>query len=126
MNSLSVGNDIVENQRIAELYKKHGEKFLERVYSKDEIRYCLSKKDPIPYLSGRFACKESFIKAIDAGDNVILDMKEIELQGTKHGKKNLRLFGKSEQLFFEKGYTASSVSISHSQHYATAIVILYK
>ncbi len=126
MNSISVGNDIVENKRIADLYQRYGEKFLERVYSKVEIEYCLSKKNPIPYLSARFACKESFIKAIDAGNNVTLDMREIELSGTHHGKKDLQLFGKAKQFFMDKGYTSSSVSISHCQEYATAIVILYK
>ncbi|MCB1189802.1 MAG: holo-ACP synthase [Leptospiraceae bacterium] len=126
MNSISVGNDIVENKRIAELYQKYGERFLERVYSKIEIEYCLGKKDPIPYLSGRFACKESFIKAIDAGDNVMLDMREIELSGIHHGKKKLQLYGRAKELFLEKGYTSSTVSISHCGAYATAIVILCK
>ena len=61
---LSVGNDIVENGRIKDTFDKFGERFLEKVFSKDEVEYCLSKKNAIPHLSARFACKEAFIKAI--------------------------------------------------------------
>ncbi|MBP7283251.1 MAG: holo-ACP synthase [Leptospiraceae bacterium] len=122
---LSVGNDIVENSRIRESYEKFGERFLGRVFSEEEVSYCLSKKDPIPHLSARFACKEAFIKAIELENGKVLEMKEIELSGNFFGKKNLALHGKAKELFLQKGYTEISVSISHTDTYSTAVVILY-
>ena len=122
---LSVGNDIVENGRIKDTFDKFGERFLEKVFSKDEMEYCLSKKNPIPHLSARFACKEAFIKAIELENGKTLEMKEIELSGNFFGKKNLALHGKARELFLQKGYNEISVSISHTDEYATAVVILY-
>ncbi|HRG47642.1 MAG: holo-ACP synthase [Leptospiraceae bacterium] len=122
---LSVGNDIVENGRIKDTFDKFGERFLEKVFSKDEVEYCLSKKNPIPHLSARFACKEAFIKAIELENGKALEMKEIELSGNFFGKKNLALHGKARELFLQKGYNEISVSISHTDEYATAVVILY-
>ncbi|RHX87399.1 holo-ACP synthase [Leptospira stimsonii] len=123
---ISVGNDIVENSRIRELLEKHGDRFLKRVFSESEREYCTNRKDPIPHLSGRFCVKEAFIKAIEPGDKVILDMREIELFGKEFGKKELVLHGKSKELFLTKGYSGCSVSISHAENYSTAIVVLYR
>lgn len=122
---LSVGNDIVENHRIKETLDKFGDKFLERIYSIDEVTYCLSMKNPIPHLSARFACKEAFIKAVELEKGVVLEMKEIELCGNFFGKKNLALHGKAKEIFFQKGYSEISVSISHTDNYSTAVVVLY-
>ncbi|MEI1280290.1 holo-ACP synthase [Leptospira venezuelensis] len=123
---ITIGNDIVENSRIRDLLDKHGERFLKRVFSETEIAYCSGRKDPVPHLSGRFCVKEAFIKAIEPGDKVILDMREIELFGKDFGKKELVLHGKSKELFLEKGYSGVSVSISHAENYSTAVVVLYK
>ncbi|EKR17658.1 holo-ACP synthase [Leptospira interrogans] len=123
---ISVGNDIVENSRIRDLLEKHGDRFLKRVFSESEREYCSNRKDPIPHLSGRFCVKEAFIKAIEPGDHVILDMREIELFGKEFGKKELVLHGKSKELFLAKGYSGCSVSISHAENYSTAVVVLYK
>lgn len=123
---LSVGNDIVENQRIRETFEKFGEKFLEKVFTKEEREYCLKKPDPVPHLAARFSCKEAFIKAIELENGKNLDMKSIELSGNFFGKKNLALHDKALELFIEKGYTDISVSISHTESYSTAVVILYR
>jgi holo-[acyl-carrier protein] synthase len=125
MNKLSVGNDIVENYRIREALEKFGERFLKRVFTSMEREYCFSKKDPIPFLAARFACKEAFIKAMCLGKGEILEFSEIELYGKEFGKKEIVLHGKAKELFTNSGYERISVSISHSEDYATAIVILY-
>jgi holo-[acyl-carrier protein] synthase len=124
--NLSVGNDIIETHRIRDVYSKFGERFLKKIFTIDEIAYCISKPDPIPFLSARFACKEAYIKAIELEDGQALDFREIELAGKNFGKKNLALHGKSKELFLKKGYTDISVSISHTENFASAIVILYK
>jgi holo-[acyl-carrier protein] synthase len=123
---ISVGNDIIENSRIKEALDKFGDKFLERVFTEEEKEYCLSKKDPVPYLGARFACKEAFVKALELEKGISIDFKEIELKGNFFGKKNLALSGMAEELFKEKGFDEITVSISHVKEISTAIVILYK
>lgn len=124
--NISVGNDIVENYRIKEAFDKFGDKFLKKVFTHEEIEYALSKPNPIPFLSGRFACKEAFIKAVCLENGKTLDLREIELKGNFFGKKNIALSGKSKELFIEKGFDEISVSISHTDNFATAVVILFK
>ncbi|EMM81105.1 4'-phosphopantetheinyl transferase family protein [Leptospira interrogans str. 2006001854] len=99
---ISVGNDIVENSRIRDLLEKHGDRFLKRVFSESEREYCSNRKDPIPHLSGRFCVKEAFIKAIEPGDHVILDMREIELFGKEFGKKNWYCMENPKNCFLPK------------------------
>ncbi|MCE9500492.1 MAG: holo-ACP synthase [Leptospira sp.] len=111
---ISVGNDIVDNARIKRALTRYGKKFLTRIYSETEIEYCMCKVDPVPYLGGRFACKESFVKAIGLGKNEVIDLREIELFGTEFGKKKLVIHGKAKELFQSKGFDSISVSISHA------------
>jgi len=123
--SFSIGNDIVENERIQGLYELHKDRFLKRIFTQDEIQYCEKHKDPIPFLAGRFALKEAVIKALGLPPGVVLDWKEIELQGNEFGKKRLVIHGKALQCFQERGFTQSTVSISHADKYSTAVVLLY-
>lgn len=79
-----IGTDIVENKRIKEAYEKHGEKFLERVYTEREIEYCFRKKEFLPCLSARFAAKEATIKAYYQAFKKTLTFKQIEILGYKN------------------------------------------
>ena len=60
---LGLGTDLCENTRIGHLYQKFGHKFLERIFSKEEIEYCCSKRDPIPHLTAPICSKRSFYKS---------------------------------------------------------------
>jgi holo-[acyl-carrier protein] synthase len=122
---ISVGNDIVENHRIGEAYSHHKDRFLKRVFTDGEIDYCLSKGNPVPFLAARFACKEAFIKAVGLEPGEVIDFREVELKGSSFGKKRLAISGKAEKKFQEKGFKEMSVSISHSDSYSTAVVVLY-
>ncbi|MBE7411996.1 MAG: holo-ACP synthase [Leptospiraceae bacterium] len=126
LEKISVGNDIVDNARIRTLLKKFGDRFLHRIFSESEIEYCMQKADPVPFLSGRFACKEAFIKAIQLDKHEVLDLREIELFGRDSGKKKLVIHGRSKEMFHNKGFDSISVSISHVKEYSTAIVVLYR
>jgi len=59
-----VGIDIVAVKRLRDAHEKWGMRFFERIYTRKEIDYCFSKKDPFPSLAVRFAAKEAVIKAI--------------------------------------------------------------
>ena len=59
---LGTGIDIIEVERIDASYKKFGERFLNRILHPAEIEYCLSHKNPAPFLAARFAAKEAISK----------------------------------------------------------------
>ena len=67
MKIFGIGTDIVNIDRIKRSIKKHGNKFINKIFSKNEILYCMNKKNPIPYYAKRFAAKEAFSKALGTG-----------------------------------------------------------
>lgn len=124
ITNISLGTDIVENERIKEGLERFGEKILLKLFSEDEIEYCSKKKDPSPYFAARFAAKEAFIKALKLERGQVIDMKEIELSGREFGKKTLVIHGKAKELFLSKGFRRIESSVSHSEHYSVAQVLL--
>ena len=60
----SVGTEIVETVRIAKMIETHGEQFLERVYTPDEIEYCVQSADAPQHFATRWAAKEAIMKAL--------------------------------------------------------------
>ncbi len=121
---LGIGTDIIENERIAGVYERRGERFLKRVFSEQEIEYALSHEDPVPYLAARFAVKEAAIKALNLRETVGLSMLDVEVAGKAFGKKHLVLKGPARRIADEMGANKFHISISHTHTMSMAIVIL--
>lgn len=115
-----IGNDIIETERVKNLYEKYGDKFKKRVYTNKEIEYC-EKKNTNKYQSyaGRFAAKEAIFKAISTGldDKYSVNWTDIEIMNYENGKPYVNL--KSIDFISE-----IDVSISHVKDYAIATVIV--
>ncbi len=121
---VGLGSDIVENERIEELYNKHKEKFLKRIFTKNEIDYALGHSNPIPYLASRFAVKEATVKALNLQGFSGFSWKDIEVCGKNFGKKTLSFHRKALELTREKKVTNQQISLSHCDHFSMAVVIL--
>ncbi len=110
------GIDIVEIERVRNAVKRHGDRFLHRIYTDSEISYCRKfNKLRFPELSVRFAAKEAFSKAIGTG-MVGISWKQIEVCNDKKGKPYLKVKGKVQK--------SAHITLSHSQQYAVASVII--
>ena len=64
---LGIGIDIIEVARIRSSFEKFGERFVNRILLPDEIAYCLSHKNPAPFIAARFTAKEAISKAYGTG-----------------------------------------------------------
>ena len=64
---LGTGIDLIEVARIASSFERFGERFVNRVLLPNEIAYCLSHKNPAPFLAAQFAAKEAISKAFGTG-----------------------------------------------------------
>lgn len=111
---LGTGIDIIEVERVKKIAEKTP-RFLEKIFTPDEIDYCLKKKNKYQHLAARFAAKEAFFKAIGRRIN----WTDVELTNLSSGKPELKIKNK-ERFRVEKAY----VSISHLKDYAVAAVIL--
>ncbi len=105
----NVGIDIEEVERFSNMPYEQKKSFYEKIFSYDEIKYCMSKSNPYPHFTARFCAKEATIKALD---NKKLNMSEIEVE-MKESKPVLKLpFSHN-----------ASISLSHTKKFATAFVL---
>lgn len=116
-----VGTDIIEIDRIKEAIARHGNRFLDRLFTEKEIAYCQRYKDPIPHFAGRFAAKEAVLKAFGTGLNREMTWKEIEILNDKQGKPEVQL---SVRLQGVLSIDHIFLSISHCDAYATSTAIV--
>ena len=117
------GIDIVEVVRIADSLGK-GDHFRRLVFSEEEIAYCEKQGKKFESYAGRFAAKEAFLKALGTGWRGELEFHDLIFMNDEWGKPFLVLKGKSKAALEAYAHCKVHVSISHTTHYATAIVII--
>ena len=125
---LQQGIDLVEIKRISKVYEKFGFSFLIKILSKDELKIIPThKKKRIDFISGRFAAKEAFVKALGIGFRNRLTFKRISIVNDKYGKPEILLEKNLNELFKKKVKDVNiSISISHEKKYCIASVILFE
>jgi holo-[acyl-carrier protein] synthase len=127
MNGLTIkiGTDICSVQRVAKTYARFGQRFADRILTKAEQEYVLSKPMHVATrLAARFAAKEAMSKVLGTGWNGI-GWKEIEVKRQPSGEPWLLLHGRAAAMAERRGLTNFEVSLSHEREYATAFVIGY-
>ncbi|MEW6109340.1 MAG: holo-ACP synthase [Nitrospirota bacterium] len=117
-----IGIDIVKIERMKAAVEKWGAKFLERVFTENEISYCYEKKEPYLSLSVRFAAKEALIKAI--GSEIPVSFKDIEVMNYGSGRPFIRVRGSLEAFFKERSVKSIHLSLSHEREYGVACVVI--
>jgi holo-[acyl-carrier protein] synthase len=117
---LKTGVDLIEISRVQEVVSRHGKHYLERVYTPAELEQCGVRAES---LAGRFAAKEATAKALGCGIGDV-EWKEIEILGDEQRAPVLHLHGKAAQKADELGLSSWSVSLSHSQSHAVAVVVM--
>lgn len=119
-----IGIDIVKIDRMREVVQKWRDKFLNRVFTENEISYCYEKKDPYLSLSVRFAAKEALIKAI--GARAAIPLTDIEVVNYNSGMPSIKAKGKLENFFLDNSVRQAHLSMSHEKEFGIACVVLEK
>ncbi len=117
--NLAAGVDLLEIDRLQRAVSVYGERFLRRIFTARELA---ERAHRIESLAARFAAKEAVAKALGCGIGQI-GWKEIEILNAPSGAPHVILHGNAERLAKEQGLTEWSVSLSHSQSHAIALVI---
>jgi len=119
-----IGVDIIKIERMRSAVEKWGRRFLERIFTEDEIRYCYERKEPYLSLAVRFAAKEALIKAI--GAEVFVPLTDIEVTNNSDGMPAIRARGKLKDFIKDKSITHCHLSLSHEKEFGIAFVVLEK
>ena len=117
------GVDIVEIDRIRSAVTKYGKKFLSRIFTPHEIKYCTAfNKLKYPELSVRFAAKEAVFKALSQPGHY-LSWQNVEILSAEDGRPMLILSGEALKRAEERGFKSLEISLSHSRENAVAVVM---
>ncbi len=123
-----VGVDIVKIKRIGSAVDRWGRRFLERVFTAEEIDSCYGKAEPYASLAVRFAAKEAVMKASGlAGGKTRGGMKisfrDIEIVNQASGAPAIRKTGKLEAALAAAGIKDIHLSLSHEKEYGVAMAV---
>ena len=122
---ISCGTDIIEIERIKDSIEETNNKFLNRVYTEKEIKYCENKKTQrYQHYAARFAAKEAVFKAISIKleDKYSICWKDIEIMNDSQGRPSVTLQGN-----IQKNIEQIDISLSHCKEYAIAnVVVVWK
>lgn len=123
MRIIGLGTDITETERVGRMIERHGELFLNRVYTDDEVRYCRDRKQFIQHYAGRWAAKEAVMKTLGTGWAKGVGWRDIEVVSQKSGAPLIAIHGGAKSVADELGIVQILITISHCRAYATATAI---
>src|SRR5436305_4394561 len=120
---IGLGIDATDIHRIAATIERHGDRFVQRIFTEGEVAYCTRRRVPSIHFAGRFAAKEAAMKALGTGHSQGVLWRDVEV--VRHGgPPQLRLHGGAARRFAAMGATSSLLTITHSDDLAMAQVML--
>lgn len=123
MNILGIGTDIIEVVRIGKMIQRHGEVFLNRVFTEDEVRYCQRRREYTQHYAGRWAAKEAVMKTLGTGFSRGVGWRDVEVCSSRSGQPSIVLRGGAREFARQLGISDILITISHCRAYATATAI---
>jgi holo-[acyl-carrier protein] synthase len=121
---VGTGIDIAEVPRIRRSIERFGDRFLLRVFTPGEIRYCDSKANRFERYAARFAAKEAAMKALGTGWNHGVRWRDCEVARLPGGRPTIVFHGKAAEFAARLGMKNSALSLTHTAAQAMAQVIL--
>ena len=121
---LNIGVDVIEVDRVTQVYERQKERFLKRVFTQEEQDYCLSKSNPFPHLAARFAAKEAVSKAFSTGIGKLFSWTSCSIYHGTRMQPLVRLDEKGQALLKALGASEVRISLSHTKTTAVAVAVL--
>jgi holo-[acyl-carrier protein] synthase len=119
MPSLRTGVDLIDIDRFTHAYLRFDQRFLKRLFTPSELA---ENGDNMASLAARFAAKEAVAKAFGTGIGHIT-WHEIEICRGQSGEPVLHLYGEAQRIAEEHHLSSWSISLSHTEDQAIAIVV---
>ncbi len=120
---IGIGVDLVDVRRFESIIYRWQHRFLKRVFTDTEIRYCNTKKHPAQRFATRFAAKEAFIKALFPKEQEGIRFSDIEI-GERDQRPFVTLSGRVKELAEKHNISKIHLMLSHDGDYGIANVVL--
>ena len=125
-NVVGVGIDQIEVSRIRDSVKRHGNAFLNKVFTPEEQNSCMERADPAPCLAARFAVKEAVSKALGTGIGKEFGWLDVEVKKEESGKPVAHFSAHGLKALKLIGAGSAFISLSHLENVASAVAVLVK
>ncbi|SFG00291.1 holo-[acyl-carrier-protein] synthase [Desulfotomaculum arcticum] len=118
---VGVGTDIIEIARVQKAAaNKQNSRFINRVFTENEISFCTARRNPWPSFAARFSAKEAVFKALGTG---LTNWQEVEILNGGDKPPVVVLSGTAEQIARSLGIGKILVSVSHDKERAVAFAV---
>ncbi len=121
---LGVGTDLVEIERIRKSRERHGDRWLHKLFTDEELGYCMDMKNPYPSLAARFAAKEAVAKAFSTGIGKEFGWKSVCVVHGERSQPLAKLDEQGQALLAAVGGTAIKLSLTHTTAHAMAVALI--
>ena len=121
---VGTGIDIAEVPRIRQAMARFGDRFVRRIFTAGEIRYCDSKANRVERYAARFAAKEAAMKALGTGWNHGVRWRDCEVVRIPGGRPTMSFHGRAAEFAARLGVKHTALSLTHTAEQAMAQVIL--
>ncbi|MCD6460626.1 holo-ACP synthase [bacterium] len=121
---VACGISLISNDKIKQAEQKFGEKFLNYLFTKEELAYSCPKKILYQRLGARFAAKCAVFQAL--GWNKWRAYKSIKIVKNNLGAPGVCVAGKIKQYIIDNDYKRINLSVSHIEDYSIAQVVVEK
>ena len=112
---------MIETDRVRAVLERHPERFLERVFTPEEVAFCRGR---VPELAARFAAKEATLKALGTGLSMGVSWHELEVRRERGQAPTMVLSGRCRAIAEAKGGRRVLLSLTHDGDYAMAQAML--
>jgi holo-[acyl-carrier protein] synthase len=120
---LAHGIDLVDFPRIEQMIERHGERFLDRVFTAAEQAYARASRNSVEKYAGRFAAKEAVLKLVGTGWRGKIAWTDIEVTNNAAGQPEVTLSGEVKEIAGRLGIRQISLSITHTANFAIASAV---
>ena len=123
MEIIAHGIDLVDFPRIADMVERHGDRFVNRVFTATEQAYARSNRNTVEKYAGRFAAKEAILKLLGTGWRGKIAWTDIEVVNDSAGRPDVTLSGEVKEIADRMKIKHISISITHTANFAIASAV---
>src|ERR1039458_4571099 len=107
---VGTGIDIAEVPRIRQSIERFGQRFLQRIYTPGEMRYCDSKANRMERYAARFAAKEAARKALGTCCNLAVRWRDWEVDRRPGSRPTIAFHGRAAEFAANLGVKNAALS----------------
>jgi holo-[acyl-carrier protein] synthase len=123
MEIIAHGIDLVDFPRIEQMIERHGQRFINRVFTAAEQAYARGHRNSVETYAGRFAAKEAILKLVGTGWRGKIAWTNIEVTNNAAGQPQVMLSGEVKEIADRMRIAQISLSITHTASFAIASAV---